>query len=256
MSGDQSCKLLVRNLSYDTTDEDLKKYYEKWGTVEDCKIMRNKETKKSRGFGIIRYVKALEVDDAMGSRPHELDGRTLEPHRGSPREYSSKPESHHTCNEIFVGGWKPEIEEEDLRDYFGQYGTIEEITIPKDKKDETKFRGFAVIKFDDYDPVDVTCYKRFHTIKNVKLQITKWINRKDMNELNRKYGRREGEGRNRGGGMSNGGGNTGDLQRALLEQLLVKTLGGGYESKGLGGAMRGKGRGGKKPYGGKGGQWM
>jgi len=246
---------MVRNLSYDSTDADLKAYYEKWGTVEDCKIMRNRETQKSRGFGIVRYVKAAEVDDAMGSRPHELDGRTLEPHRAAPREYSQKPESHHTCKEIFIGAWKEEIEEEDLREYFGQYGNILEVSFPKDKKDETKFRGFATIKFDDYDPVDVCCYKKVHHIKDKRLFISKYIAKRDMDELNRKYGRRD-EQEISMPNLNFGGG--GDAQRALLQELLVKTLSeGGYQGKPSRGAQRGRGgRGGRgKPYG-RSGQWM
>jgi len=255
MSGDHNTKLLVRNLNYTTTDEDLKKYYEQWGTVEDCKVMRNRETKKSRGFGIVRYVKASEVDDAMSNRPHELDDRTLEPHRAAPKVYSDKPESHHTCKEIFVGGWKEEVSEADLQEYFGNFGNIEEVTFPKDKKDETKFRGFAVIKYDDYDPVDVTCYKKFHTVKDTKLIVSKWIDRRTMNELNRKYGNRDNQswGNNRNNQQMNGGG-AGDLQSLLLAQLVNKLGGGG------GGPMRGqqKGRGRGKPYGrGKGGaNWL
>jgi len=244
MSGDTSCKIIVRQLNFDTKDEDLKEFYEKWGTVEDCKIMRHQDTKKSRGFGIIRFVKASSVDEAIAARPHELDGRKLEPHRASPREYSQKPESKHVCNEIFVGGWKPEIEEEDLKEYFGQYGTILEVTIPKDKKDETKYRGFAVIKFDDYDPVDVCCYKKLHYIKENKLMVSKWINWKDMKDLNQKYGRRDDR------EMQNGGGG-GDLQSQILQQLVQSALGGGggYQGNSFEGPMKKGNRGNNKPYG-------
>jgi len=249
MSGDNSCKIIIRNLSYDTAEEDVKTYYEKWGTVEDIKLMKNKGTGKSKGWAILRYVKASEVDACMSARPHEIDGRTLEPHRASPREYSQKVECHHTCNEIFVGKWVPEITEEDLREYFGQYGNIEEVTFPKDKKDETKFRNFAVIKFDDYDPVDVCCYKKMHRIKDKPLIITKWIDRKTMNELQRKFGNRD-QYSNRGRQGNNGGG---DLQGAIVEQLLG-ALGSGFGQQSFKGPMKGQ-RGGRKPYG-RSGQWM
>jgi len=235
MSFDNSCRLAIRNISYDSTDEDLKELYEKFGTVEDCKIMRAKDTNKSRGFGFVRFVKASMVEDAMNSRPHELDGRTLEPHRAAPKEYAKKPESHHTCNEIFIGDMKEEITEEDLKDYFGEYGTIERVAIPKDKKDETKLRGFAIVAFDDYDPVDVCCYKNVHYIKDKRLYVTKSINRKDMNELKRKYGND-----NYGNYQSNGNG-------ALLDTLLALT---GLQSN-FSGPQRNRrgGRGGRKPYG-------
>jgi len=268
MSGDNSCKIIVRNLNFDSTDEDVKAFYEKWGTVEDLKVMKNKGSGKSKGWAILRYVKASEVDAAMSARPHELDGRTLEPHRASPREYSQKLECHHTCNEIFVGKWTPDITEEDLKEYFGQFGTVEEVTCPKDKKDETKFRNFAIVKFDDYDPVDVCCYKKMHKIKEKNLIISKWIDRKTMNELKRKFGDdnednfrggrdnfRGGRGNFRGGrrgNFNNGGGSGDDLQKVLLQQLMGAL--GGQQS--FEGPMRGSKRGGRgKPYG-RSGQWM
>ena len=43
--------------------------------------------------------------------------------------------------------------EEDLREYFGQYGNITDIVI-KSPKEGVRVRAFAFITFDDYDPVD------------------------------------------------------------------------------------------------------
>jgi len=230
-NSDLACRMAIRNISYDTTDEDFKELYEQFGSVEECKIMRTKEENKSRGFGFVRYTDEASVDEAMANRPHELDGRTLEPHRAAPKFYARKPESHHTCNEIFVGDLKPEVTEEDLNEYFGAFGNIEKITIPVDKDDETKIRGFAIVKFDDYDPVDVTCYKQVHHIKEHRLFITKSINRKDMNELRRRYGR-----------INDAG--------AILEQILP-LLAPDLRNK-FKGAMRGARRGGRgrgnKPY--------
>jgi len=234
MATEPNCKIITRNLNFDSKEEDVKKLYEKYGAVEECEIKRHKDTKKSKGFAVIKYAKASSVDDAMGDRPHELDGRTLEPHRAGPIEYSKRLESHHTCNEIFVGDWKPEVEESDLRDYFGQFGTIEEVTLPKQKDDETKYRGFAVIKFDDYDPVDQIVHKRIHNIKEHRLYVTKWISRKDMNQLQRKFGR------NNNDNFRFSGGN---LQQSLLNALAQNILGGGGKMRG---GRRGRGRGG--PY--------
>jgi len=241
MSNDNSCKLLVRKLDWSTTEEELKEFYSKFGSVEDATVVKNKDTGKSRGFGFIRFVKASMVDDAMESRPHEIGGRKVEPHRSAPKEYSERVESHHTCNEIYIGKMVEEIDEDDLREYFGQYGNIEKIAIPKG--DDGKFRGFAVITYDDYDPVDVTCYKRAHSIKDKRVFVSKYIKKDKLNELKERYG----GGKYDNGFSSNG---FGDFDGALQSMLLQKVLGMGSG----GGPMRGRrfGGGGGKPYGGRG----
>jgi len=235
MNGNLGCKLFVGNLSYKTTEEDLQKFYEKFGVVENCYISRDKQTKKSKGYGFVTFIKATSVDEAMSQRPHEVDERKLEPHRAAPKEYSVKPESHHTCNEIFVGNLKDEIDEEDLKEHFSQYGTIVKIELAKDRKDATKRKPFAFVTFDDYDPVDICCHKKFHYIKKLKLDITKSINKRDMAQLIRKFGhgRDNGFAPNRQGGMGRGHGpmpygydcNTQEdefLDRILMERAISR----------------------------------
>lgn len=53
---------------------------------------------------------------------------------------------------MFVGGLKEQSEQE-LRTYFGQFGTIVGVNIVMDKQTQ-KRKGYAFIEFDDYDPVD------------------------------------------------------------------------------------------------------
>jgi len=244
MSGARDeAKLLVRKIHHDTTEEELRELYSTWGEIEDCKIVRNKETNRSRGFGFIRYVNASSVEDAIAARPHTLGGNTLEPHRSAPKEYSERIESHHTVNEIFVGKMQEEIDENDLTEYFAQYGNVEKVSIPKDN--EGKMKGFAVVTFDDYDPVDVTCFKRVHEIKEKKLFISKYIPKKELEELKQRYG-------NQNGYESQGYGNG----RQAFPQMFRGMYDMDYQSSGFGGGpMRGKmfgGRGGGNPYGGRG----
>lgn len=78
-------KLFVGGLDYKTTDENLKKYFEQWGEIMDVVVMKDPQTKRSRGFGFITYAAAHMVDDAQSARPHKIDGRTVEPKRAVPK---------------------------------------------------------------------------------------------------------------------------------------------------------------------------
>ena len=86
---------------------------------------------------------------------------------------------------MFIGGYKDDISEEDLRTYFGQYGEIKEISILSDPHAGKK-RGFCFVTFEDYDPVDKACLERFHTINGHRLEAQKALTREQMAEIRNK----------------------------------------------------------------------
>ncbi|KAJ1075654.1 hypothetical protein K5549_017696, partial [Capra hircus] len=141
----------------------LREHFEKWGTLTDCVVMRDPQTKRSRGFGFVTYSCVEEVDAAMCARPHKVDGRVVEPKRAVSREDSVKPGAHLTVKKIFVGGIKEDTEEYNLRDYFEKYGKIETIEVMEDRQSGKK-RGFAFVTFDDHDTVDKIVVQKYHTI--------------------------------------------------------------------------------------------
>ncbi|KAG5205698.1 hypothetical protein JEQ12_018948 [Ovis aries] len=70
---EQLRKLFVGGLSFETTDESLRSHFEQWGTLTDCVVMRDPNTKRSRSFGFVTYATVEEVDAAMNARPHKVD---------------------------------------------------------------------------------------------------------------------------------------------------------------------------------------
>ena len=130
-------KLFIGGLSFETTDDGLREHFEKWGTLTDCVVMRDPQTKRSRGFGFVTDSCVEEVDAAMCARPHKVHGRVVEPKRAVSGEDSVKPGAHLTVKKIFVGGIK-DTEEYNLRDCFEKYGKIETIEVWKTGREEKR----------------------------------------------------------------------------------------------------------------------
>ncbi|MEM9080225.1 MAG: RNA-binding protein [Verrucomicrobiota bacterium] len=80
-------KMYIGNLSYDTTDEDLRKVFSEYGEINDLHIPMDRETGRPRGFAFVTMdSKGAMVNAIKGLDGTELDGRTLRVNEARPRE--------------------------------------------------------------------------------------------------------------------------------------------------------------------------
>ena len=80
-------KLYVGNLSFDTSESDLRSAFEAHGTVDSVAVVADKFTGRSRGFGFVEMNNAEEAKAAMTDlNEKELDGRKLNVNEARPRE--------------------------------------------------------------------------------------------------------------------------------------------------------------------------
>ena len=152
------------------------------GETHRLVVMRDPNTKRSRGIGFVTYTTVGEVDAAvdvaMNARPRKVDGRAVEPKRDVSRGESQRPHAHLTVKKIFVGGIK-DTEEHHLRNNFEQYGKIEVIEIMTDRDSDEK-RGFAFITFDDHDSVDKTVIQKYRTVNGHSCEVRKTLSKQEL----------------------------------------------------------------------------
>jgi cold-inducible RNA-binding protein len=71
-------KLFVGNLSWNTRDEGLMEAFSTFGEVTDAKVIVDRGTGRSRGFGFVTFADDNAGDDAISAMDgKELDGRTI-----------------------------------------------------------------------------------------------------------------------------------------------------------------------------------
>jgi len=78
--------IYVGNLSYEVTEEDLRKAFEGFGQVESINIIKDGYSGRSRGFGFVEMpgkAQAQSAIDALNGK--ELKGRTLNVNEARPR---------------------------------------------------------------------------------------------------------------------------------------------------------------------------
>ena len=69
-----SKKLFVGGLSWGTNDDGLREAFERFGSIHEAKVILDRETGRSRGFGFVTFD---NDDDAMGAMS-EMDGQDLD----------------------------------------------------------------------------------------------------------------------------------------------------------------------------------
>ncbi|MEO8059510.1 MAG: RNA-binding protein [Burkholderiales bacterium] len=80
-------KLYVGNLSYNVRDEDLQQAFAQYGGVSSAKVMMDRDTGRSKGFGFVEMGSDAEAQAAInGMNGQSLDGRAIVVNEARPRE--------------------------------------------------------------------------------------------------------------------------------------------------------------------------
>ncbi|UCF82103.1 MAG: RNA-binding protein [Desulfobacteraceae bacterium] len=83
--------IYVGNLPYQVTEEDLRKAFEAFGSVESAKIIMDMYSGRSKGFGFVEMPDEGEANSAIeGLNGKDLKGRTLNVSKARPRSESRR----------------------------------------------------------------------------------------------------------------------------------------------------------------------
>uniref|UniRef100_A0A182TIU1 RRM domain-containing protein n=1 Tax=Anopheles melas TaxID=34690 RepID=A0A182TIU1_9DIPT len=152
--------IFVGDLSPEIDTETLREAFAPFGEISNCRIVRDPQTLKSRGYAFVSFVKKAEAENAiammngqwLGSRSIRTNWSTRKP--PAPRENSKGIKSGKTPGfeeiynntsptntTVYCGGFPPNaITDELIQKHFAQFGHINDTRVFKDK-------GYAFIRF-------------------------------------------------------------------------------------------------------------
>ena len=82
-----SNKLYVGNLSYSVRDDDLQQQFSSFGQVQSAKVMMERDTGRSKGFGFVEMSNSQEAEAAIrGMNGQNMGGRDLTVNIARPME--------------------------------------------------------------------------------------------------------------------------------------------------------------------------
>lgn len=153
--------IFVGDLSPEIEIQTLREAFAPFGEISNCRIVRDPQTLKSKGYAFVSFVKRAEAENAivsmngqwLGSRSIRTNWSTRKP--PPPRAERSKPstskatsfeevfnQSSPSNTTVYCGGFS-NISEEMIENTFSRFGPIQDTRVFKDK-------GYAFIRFEIY----------------------------------------------------------------------------------------------------------
>ncbi len=79
--------IYVGNLSYKMSDSDLESVFSKYGEVKSAKVITDRDTGRSKGFGFVEMATDIAGNEAIESlNGSDIEGRSLRVNEARPRE--------------------------------------------------------------------------------------------------------------------------------------------------------------------------
>ncbi|KAH0813088.1 hypothetical protein GEV33_009705 [Tenebrio molitor] len=153
--------LFVKNLNFQTIDDDLKKHFESCGKVFYATVATKKDSndpnkRLSMGYGFVRFLYKSSADKALKTLQQSvLDGKSLELKR-SERTLSNEVKTakksakatKQTGTKILVRNIPFQANSKEIRELFSTFGEIKALRLPKKMAlDAGSHRGFAFVDF-------------------------------------------------------------------------------------------------------------
>ncbi|GJQ13493.1 hypothetical protein GpartN1_g5284.t1 [Galdieria partita] len=87
MAAVEDNRVFVGGLPWSVSEEDLRETFSKYGEVVDARVVVERETGRSRGFGFVSYAEGSSVEECIAALDgQDMQGRTIRVNKAMSRE--------------------------------------------------------------------------------------------------------------------------------------------------------------------------
>ncbi|KAH9295166.1 hypothetical protein KI387_038754, partial [Taxus chinensis] len=139
-------KVFVRGLGWDTTSETLKSVFSEYGELEECTVIQDKATGKSKGYGFVTFNHMDAAQRALKEPSKKIDSRMTACQMACTGPSPQLTVNEVTGRKIYVSNVPADMPTEKLLGFFSKYGEVEEGPLGFDKQ-TGKSKGFALFLY-------------------------------------------------------------------------------------------------------------
>jgi nucleolin len=149
--------LFVGSLSWNIDEDWLRREFEHFGDITGCRVISDRETGRSKGFGYVEFADAAAAAKAQKEMMgYELDGRALNVDFSTPREKPANKTGERAnkygdkrsppSNTLFLGNLSFDCSNDVIQEIFAEHGNVTRVSLPTDR-DTGALKGFGYVDF-------------------------------------------------------------------------------------------------------------
>ncbi|WVW81298.1 hypothetical protein I302_103289 [Kwoniella bestiolae CBS 10118] len=154
-----STNVFVGQLSWNVDNDWLKSEFEDCGEVVSARVVFDRDSQRSRGFGYVEFADLESSAKAIEKNGHEVDGRAIRVNYATQRNPQQAVEKRAKAfgdqqsppaETLFIGSLSFSITEDQIYEAFGEHGDVQSVRLVTDRETGAP-KGFGYVQFGDVE---------------------------------------------------------------------------------------------------------
>ena len=141
-------QIFVGGCPKELRNRDLKEYFKKFGKVTESRLVKDKRTKKFRGFAFVSFSSPANVEKVLKTKDHYIRGKRIDIKKAFTKRQTKKKLLDEKQRKLYITGVSRNLTRNDIKSAFSRFGKIEEVRVIHDPSKNHR-KGYGFILFGD-----------------------------------------------------------------------------------------------------------